>query len=89
MESLWKEELEKIPRWNRKENDGFTTIPRWLPIINRIMDKLSQGKPISSTYLSLWFRVMMKVLFILKMKNKWPSNQVSIVKETYLHGKQE
>jgi hypothetical protein len=57
MVSLWKEELESIPRWNRKENDGFTTIPRWLPIINRIMDKLSQGKPISSTYLSLWFRV--------------------------------
>lgn len=57
MKSLWKEKLEIIPRWNRKENDGFTTIPRWLPIINRIMDKLSQGKPLSSTYLSLWFRV--------------------------------
>lgn len=47
MESLWKEELERIPRWNRKENDGFTTIPRWLPIINRIMDKLSQGNPLN------------------------------------------
>ncbi|HDR1014179.1 TPA: hypothetical protein QB365_002117 [Pasteurella multocida] len=57
MVSLWGEELESIPRWSRIRNNGFATFPRWLPIINRIMDKLSQGKPMSSTYLSLWFRV--------------------------------
>lgn len=57
MKSIWGEKLNTIPRWNRKRNVGFATFPRWLPIVNRIMDKLSQGKPISSTYLSLWFRV--------------------------------
>ncbi|MGC6360576.1 hypothetical protein ACNGTP_10645 (plasmid) [Bisgaard Taxon 45] len=57
MMSLWGNELESIPRWSRKRNNGFVTFPRWLPIIHRIMDKLSQGKPMSSTYLSLWFRV--------------------------------
>ncbi len=57
MNHVWtKEELAKIKRWNRKEQNGFTTLPRWLPLVCRIMDKLSSGKPLSSTYLSLWFR---------------------------------
>lgn len=43
--------------WNRKERKGFTTIPRGMPLILRIMDDLSNGKPVSSTYLSLWCRV--------------------------------
>lgn len=57
MASLWGNDLNSISRWNRKKYDGFSTLPRCLPIINRIMDKISDGKPISSTYLSLWFRV--------------------------------
>ncbi|MEE6076769.1 hypothetical protein [Avibacterium paragallinarum] len=56
MVELWGEKLESIPRWCRKTNDGFVTIPRWLALVNRILDKLSNGKPLSSTYLSLWFR---------------------------------
>ncbi len=44
--------------WNRKLNDGYTTIPRTMPIIFQIMDNLSEtSKPISSTYFSLWCRV--------------------------------
>lgn len=43
--------------WNRKRGKGFTTIPRTMPLILRIQDYLSKGKPISSTYLSLWSRV--------------------------------
>ena len=44
--------------WNRKEHDGFTTIPRTMPHILQIMDDLADnGKPISNLYLSLWCRV--------------------------------
>ena len=44
--------------WNRKISDGFTTIPRTMPIIFQIIDDLSdKSKPISSTYFSLWSRV--------------------------------
>ena len=44
--------------WNRTLNDGFTTIPRTMPIVFQIMDDLSEkSKPISSTYFSLWCRV--------------------------------
>jgi hypothetical protein len=43
--------------WNRKRDHGFTTIPRTLPLIGRIMDQLSKGKPVFMTYLALWSRV--------------------------------
>ncbi len=40
--------------WDRKKNKGFATIPKTMPIILQIMDDLSNGKPVSSTYLGLW-----------------------------------
>jgi hypothetical protein len=40
--------------WSRKENKGFTTIPKTMPLILKIMDEMSNGKPVSSTYLGLW-----------------------------------
>lgn len=40
--------------WNRKANKGFTTIPKTMPLVLQIMDDLSNGKPLSSTYLGLW-----------------------------------
>jgi hypothetical protein len=40
--------------WHRKANKGFATIPKTMPIILQIMDDLSNGKPLSSTYLGLW-----------------------------------
>ena len=40
--------------WHRKANKGFATIPKTMPLILRIMDDLSNGKPLSSTYLGLW-----------------------------------
>lgn len=40
--------------WQRKLNKGFATIPKTMPIILQIMDDLSNGKPLSSTYLGLW-----------------------------------
>lgn len=56
--TLWSDEIDSISIWNRKTHNGFTTIPRTLPQIGRIMDKFSgKGKPLSSTYLSLWCNV--------------------------------
>jgi len=44
--------------WLRTRSVGFTTIPRTLPIINRILDKeAGKGYPVSTTYLALWCRV--------------------------------
>jgi hypothetical protein len=40
--------------WNRKANKGFATIPKTMPLILQIMDDMSSGKPLSSTYLGLW-----------------------------------
>lgn len=40
--------------WHRKSNKGFATIPKTMPLVLQIMDDLSDGKPVSSTYLGLW-----------------------------------
>src|SRR5882672_8579876 len=42
--------------WLRAVRDGFTTIPRTLPLIFHVMDAMSKGKPVSSTYFDLWCR---------------------------------
>lgn len=44
--------------WNRNVNDGFTTIPRTMPLIFQIIDNLAdKSKPVSMVYFSLWCRV--------------------------------
>ena len=44
--------------WLRKDRIGFTTIPRTMTLIGRIMDQLAgKGFPVFSTYFSLWCRV--------------------------------
>lgn len=55
IEALWGDE--KIETWHRLENDGYSTVPRYLPLIGALMDGLSKGAPLSTTYLALWFRV--------------------------------
>ena len=40
--------------WLRSETKGFTTIPRGISLIMRIMDSLSLKKPLSNTYITLW-----------------------------------
>ena len=43
--------------WDRKKKAGFTTIPRTLPLIMRIMDAMSNRQPVSATYFDLWCRM--------------------------------
>lgn len=42
--------------WHRKTNDGFTTIPRTLPIVMQSIDLQSKGQPAGHTLFSLWSR---------------------------------
>ncbi len=52
---LWPNITEGI-LWQRSKHQGFTTIPRTMPLMLSMMDDLSPGQPISSTYLELWCR---------------------------------
>jgi hypothetical protein len=40
--------------WDRNAFKGFTTIPKTMPLIMKIMDEMTKGAPVSSTYLTLW-----------------------------------
>ena len=51
-DQLWPDRKNLL--WNRKENKGFATIPKTLPLILNIMDDMTKGAPVSSTYLALW-----------------------------------
>jgi hypothetical protein len=54
---LWPHITEQM-LWNRKERDGFVTVPRTMPLIMSIMDDLSgKGFPVSSTYFEMWCRL--------------------------------
>ncbi len=40
--------------WHRSAHKGYTTIPKTMPLILKIMDEMTKGTPVSSTYLTLW-----------------------------------
>lgn len=42
--------------WSRLTHDGFTSMPKCLPLIMGIMDDMAKGSPVSSTYIELWCR---------------------------------
>ena len=51
---LWPEILDEH-LWIRTQKTGFTTIPRTMTLIMRILDTLSgKGLPVAMTYLTLW-----------------------------------
>lgn len=43
-------------RWHRKTNDGYTTLPRTLPIVMQAVDKACKGQPPGHTLFCLWSR---------------------------------
>lgn len=56
-DNFWPE-VTKEELWLRKGSVGFTTIPRTMSLIGRIMDQISgKGFPLFGTYLALWCRV--------------------------------
>ncbi len=52
---LWPE-IDEGLLWDRKKTDGWLSIPRAMPLLLQIIDSLSKGKPVSSTYMDLWCR---------------------------------
>lgn len=48
--------LDAAGLWDREKSDGWLSVPRAMPLLLQIMDSLSKGKPVSSTYLDLWCR---------------------------------
>ena len=42
--------------WRRKKNDGFTTLPRTLPLVMQAVDAQSKGQPAGHTLFCLWAR---------------------------------
>jgi hypothetical protein len=53
--SLWPD-MDEGRLWNREKSDGWLSVPRSMPLLMQIMDNLSKGKPVSSTYIDLWCR---------------------------------
>lgn len=52
--SMWPE-VSEAELWLRLKNVGFTTMPRAISLIGRIVNHLSEkGFPLSDTYLTLW-----------------------------------
>jgi hypothetical protein len=53
-ERLWPD-VEPERLWSRHTRDGYTTMPKAMPLMLSIMDDLA-GQPVANTYLELWCR---------------------------------
>ena len=53
--SLWPG-LDEKRLWTYQTTGGWLNIPRAMPLLMRIIDTMSKGKPLSATYLDLWCR---------------------------------
>lgn len=53
---LWPE-VQDEQLWDKYASIGYFSAPRTLPLVMRILDMLSSGKPLSGVYLSLWSRL--------------------------------
>lgn len=49
-------EVPQLWLWKRKTNDGYTTLPRTLPIVMQAIDDQSKGQPAGHTLFCLWAR---------------------------------
>lgn len=54
---LWPDVTNRM-LWDRKERDGFATVPRTMPLMMSIMDDMSgKGYPVGQTYFEMWSRL--------------------------------
>ena len=67
--------------WNRKINKGFATIPKTMPLILKIMDELTKGAPVSSTYLTLWCQTWDNSYAPSQSRWKWRCHRASAARE--------
>ena len=61
--------LETSELWSRK-TDGFTSVPRTMPIILSIIDDLTKGQPASSAYFELWCRAYYEMFVSLEQRQQ-------------------
>jgi len=59
-------ELNETWLWHRKRHDGYTTIPRTIPLMMNIIDSMSKNKPAGRTYLGLWCRAFDESLVVIE-----------------------
>lgn len=52
--------------WDRKKHQGFTTIPRTMPLFMNIIDSLSKNQPAGQAYFVLWCRAFDESLVIIE-----------------------
>lgn len=50
-------EIPEAWKWTRKTHDGFSTVPRTLPIAMQIIDAQSKGQPAGHVLFCLWARM--------------------------------
>jgi len=56
-DQIWPSEAQRL--WHRKTEQGYSTIPRTLPLLMTLIDDLKgKGKDASRVYLDLWCRQM-------------------------------
>jgi hypothetical protein len=56
-DQLWPDAAEKL--WHRTTEDGYSTVPRTLPLVMTLIDELKdKGRDISRVYFDLWCRQM-------------------------------
>ncbi|MEL4382663.1 hypothetical protein AAEI00_20445 [Shewanella algae] len=71
LQQKWGEDaLKEIALWDRNEHNGWTTVPRTMPYICHILDKLGdKGKPLAQTYMALWARMTDQSLIEIREKD--------------------
>jgi hypothetical protein len=55
-EEFWPE-LKENDVWDRKKQNGYTTVPRTMPLLMAIIDSLSKNQPAGQAYFVLWCHV--------------------------------
>jgi hypothetical protein len=68
-QNLWPQ-FSDADLWLRKMRDGFTTVPRTMPLMLQIMDTLSKGKPVSTTFFDLWCRAYDECFVVLNKQQE-------------------
>lgn len=64
-EAYWPEVGEEL-LWHRKRCDGYTTVPRTMPVLMSIIDALSKNRPAGRTYFGLWARAFDESLLVIE-----------------------
>ena len=61
-------ELNDDELYNHKNSNGFTSVPRTMPLIMAIIDDLTKGKPAGRAYFELWMRAYGEMYVPIKNK---------------------